>query len=143
MLRDGLGITSNAIQAHAWLNLASAADYPHPDAAAERDEIGQRLNATQMADAQRLAREWKTGSGMGKARVKVAVAPAAAAPKPAQNTSPFPARPAAVPGSTTCNTRCVNGDCYRTYGDGRKRHFQAQHKFNPFTNQWEWDSGNC
>lgn len=44
---------------------------------------------------------------------------------------------------TTCNTRCSNGDCYRTYSDGKKVHFQAKQKFNPFNNQFEWDSGQC
>jgi hypothetical protein len=43
----------------------------------------------------------------------------------------------------TCNTRCNNGDCYRTYNDGRKVRFQARQKWNPFNNQFEWDSGGC
>ncbi|MDD5394586.1 MAG: hypothetical protein PHE17_16345 [Thiothrix sp.] len=43
----------------------------------------------------------------------------------------------------TCKTRCTNGDCYRTYSDGRTVHFQAQMKLNPFTNQMEFDSGGC
>lgn len=55
----------------------------------------------------------------------------------------YPARPAAQPGRTSCNTRCFNGDCYRTYDDGRKVRFRAQHKYNPITRQWEWDSGTC
>ena len=39
----------------------------------------------------------------------------------------YPERPAQRrPGVVTCNTRCNNGDCYRTYGDGRKTHFQAR-----------------
>ena len=66
-----------------------------------------------------------------------------ARPKPVANTSPYPAKPAHQPGRTTCNTRCANGDCYRTYSDGRKVHFQAKQKFNPFNNQFEWDSGQC
>lgn len=55
----------------------------------------------------------------------------------------WPQRPDKIPGTTTCNTRCTNGDCYRVYGDGRKVHFQAPQKFNPFTGQLEWDSGTC
>lgn len=61
----------------------------------------------------------------------------------AQNNSPFPARPAPKPGYTTCNTQCYNGNCYRTYDDGRQVNFQAQQKWNPFNNQFEWDSGGC
>jgi hypothetical protein len=43
----------------------------------------------------------------------------------------------------TCTTRCMNGDCKRTYSDGRKIHFQAKMKWNPFNNQMEFDSGGC
>jgi hypothetical protein len=55
----------------------------------------------------------------------------------------FPARPAKEPGVVKCNTRCYNGDCKRTYDDGRKVRFQAQRRFNSMTNEWEWDSGGC
>lgn len=55
----------------------------------------------------------------------------------------YPARPQARPGYTTCNTRCNNGDCYRTYSDGRKLHFQAQQRYNPSSGSWEYDSGSC
>ena len=55
----------------------------------------------------------------------------------------FPVRPDVKPGRTTCNTRCLNGDCYRTYDDGRKVQFQAKQKWNPLNNQFEWDSGTC
>ncbi|AJR09489.1 sel1 repeat family protein [Photobacterium gaetbulicola] len=59
------------------------------------------------------------------------------------NTSQFPAKPAKVPGRVSCNTRCINSTCYRTYDDGREVKFQAQQKFNAFTGQFEWDSGGC
>lgn len=61
----------------------------------------------------------------------------------ANSDGPWPARPAKRPGVTSCNTRCVNGDCYRTYDDGRHVRFQAQQKWNPFNSQFEWDSGGC
>ncbi|ENO83606.1 hypothetical protein [Thauera linaloolentis] len=50
--------------------------------------------------------------------------------------SMFPARPAKRPGVVTCNTRCINGDCWRTYDDGSKLCFQA-------SSQWKWDEGGC
>lgn len=63
---------------------------------------------------------------------------------PAQNNSShFPARPAKRSGVISCNTRCNNGDCYRTYDDGRQVRFQAQRKYNPISSQWEFDSGSC
>ena len=55
----------------------------------------------------------------------------------------FPAIPVTKLGYITCNTRCVNGDCYRTYSDGSQMHFQAVQRFNALTRQWEWDSGSC
>lgn len=60
-----------------------------------------------------------------------------------QSSSPFPATPPARPGYVTCNTQCNNGDCFRTYSDGRQVRFQAEQKWNPFKNQFEWDSGSC
>ena len=60
-----------------------------------------------------------------------------------QPTDGFPSAPAHRPGVITCNTRCVNGDCFRTYSDGRQVRFQASRRFNPVSGQWEWDSGGC
>ena len=79
---------------------------------------------------------------MGAPRVK-AETPAPAPARTASADGLYPARPAARPGVTTCNTRCVNGDCYRTYDSGRKVRFQARQRFNPLTSQFEWDSGAC
>lgn len=55
----------------------------------------------------------------------------------------FPPRPAKVNGRVSCNTRCINSQCWRTYDNGRKVRFQARQKINPFTNQLEWDAGPC
>lgn len=55
----------------------------------------------------------------------------------------WPARPAAVKGATRCNTQCKNGDCYRTYSDGRKVHFQAKQVWDSVNNTFVWDSGGC
>lgn len=57
--------------------------------------------------------------------------------------TPWPPRPAREANVTRCNTRCLNGDCYRTYSDGRKVRFQAKQEWNPFDNKFEWDSGGC
>jgi len=57
--------------------------------------------------------------------------------------SPYPPTPAAKPGYRTCNTRCTNSSCYRTYSDGKKVNFQAKQKWNSMFNRFEWDSGSC
>lgn len=57
--------------------------------------------------------------------------------------SKYPAAPAHQKGVITCRTNCWNGDCYRTYSDGTKKHFQAPRRYNPMSGQFEWDSGGC
>lgn len=155
MYREGLGVRSDAVVAYSWFSLAASAESPDANAADERDAMTKYMPKNLIAEGQRLAREWKPGMALGKSKLKpvdVASLQAAWADKvgkapdamPAeQPAGQYPARPEAKPGLTTCNTRCVNGDCYRTYGDGRKVHFQARQKWNPFNNQFEWDSGNC
>lgn len=65
-----------------------------------------------------------------------------------RNLAQAPAKPQATPTSTsttrstnrlTCNNQCVNGDCIRTFPDGRKERWQAPRVYNPSTRNWEWD----
>ena len=56
---------------------------------------------------------------------------------------PFPAIPDKVPGVVSCNTKCLNGDCFRTYESGRTMRFQAKSRYNAIEDQWEWDPGPC
>jgi hypothetical protein len=44
---------------------------------------------------------------------------------------------------TTCNTRCINADCWRTYDDGEKVKFRAKRVYDSFSGDWKWDSGSC
>lgn len=69
--------------------------------------------------------------------------PSTAASPAASNSSPWPEIPASKPGYTTCNTNCRNGDCYRTYANGKKVRIQAKQKWNPISGQFEWDAGDC
>ena len=55
----------------------------------------------------------------------------------------YPSKPAPQSGRVVCATSCTNGDCYRTYSNGKQVRFQAQQKFNPFNNQFDWDAGSC
>jgi TPR repeat protein len=71
------------------------------------------------------------------------VATTVAQPAATPSNDLWPARPAPKPGFVTCNTTCQNGDCRRTYSDGRKVRFQAKQVWNSFSNQFEWDSGGC
>jgi hypothetical protein len=61
MYRDGKGITQDYVQAHMWLNLSAAGfiGKEQEQAASLREEIGKKMTPQQIAEAQRLAKEWK------------------------------------------------------------------------------------
>jgi len=55
--RMGQGVSQDLVQAHMWLNLASAQG--NAEARKIRDEIAAKMTPAQIAEAQRLAREFK------------------------------------------------------------------------------------
>ena len=64
MCADGKGVPQDYVQSHMWLNLA-ASRYPASDkenrdiAVKYRDIVAARMTSAQIAEAQKLAREWK------------------------------------------------------------------------------------
>jgi TPR repeat protein len=58
MYRDGRGVPQDYVRAHVWLNLA-ASDTGYTEAAKNRDDVAAKMTPAQIAEAQRLAREWK------------------------------------------------------------------------------------
>jgi TPR repeat protein len=59
MYRDGQGVPQDYLVAHVWLNLAAAHDTYGYGAKRDRDELAAKMTPEQIAEAQRLAREWK------------------------------------------------------------------------------------
>ena len=62
MYDEGQGVPQDYVQAHMWFSLAAAGLPPGEDrnsAAEYRDIVAKLLTAAQIAEAQRLAREWK------------------------------------------------------------------------------------
>ena len=62
MYYAGRGIPQDYIEAHKWFNLAAATDTEKEDrdkAVKERDDVAARMTPAQIAEAQKLAREWK------------------------------------------------------------------------------------
>jgi hypothetical protein len=53
----GHGVPQNYVRAHMWFNLAAAQG--NQDAAGVRDLFEQDMTPAQLAEAQKLAREWK------------------------------------------------------------------------------------
>lgn len=71
MYREGQGVEKDDVQAHKWFNLAAADevnlgltkqsnDYCVDKAREQRDTLAATMTAAQIAEAQRLAREWKS-----------------------------------------------------------------------------------
>ncbi len=61
MYRDGHGVPRDYVQAHMWLSLAASRLPPGSDrdtAVKNRDIIAKLMTPAQIAEAQRLAREW-------------------------------------------------------------------------------------
>ncbi len=62
MYDNGQGVPQDYAQAHMWLNLA-ASRYPPGEnrdkAVKKRDIVAERMTPAQIAEAQKLAREWK------------------------------------------------------------------------------------
>ncbi len=66
MYRKGLGLPQDHIQAHMWYSLAvadSELDQERRVWARNRDRIAEEMTSEQIAEAQRLAREWKPKTG--------------------------------------------------------------------------------
>ena len=66
MYHNGRGVPQDYVQAHMWYNLAASRLSPGKDrdAAVEyRDIVARKMTPAQLAEAQRLAREWKPKSG--------------------------------------------------------------------------------
>ena len=57
MYDNGEGVPQDYVQAHMWYNLAGAQGLEQ--AAKNRDNVAKRMTPAQIAEAQKLAREWK------------------------------------------------------------------------------------
>jgi len=61
MYRDGWGVPQDYVQARMWLNLAASRFPPGTDrdhAVRNRDFVAKHMTRAQIAEAQRMAREW-------------------------------------------------------------------------------------
>jgi TPR repeat protein len=54
----GQGVPEDVVRAHMWFNL-SGAESDYQDARKLRDDLARRMTPAQIAEAQKLAREWK------------------------------------------------------------------------------------
>ena len=63
MYANGKGVPQDFVQAHKWLNLAASRITPRKEddveAQSARDSLAKKMTTSQVAEAQRLAREWQ------------------------------------------------------------------------------------
>jgi TPR repeat protein len=57
MYDQGLGVPEDYVLAHIWYNLAAATGMK--EAVANRDSVAAKMTPAQVAEARKLAREWK------------------------------------------------------------------------------------
>ena len=57
MYEEGHGVAQDYVQAHMWYNIASAQG--HEPASKYRDRLSKKMPASQIAEAQKMAREWR------------------------------------------------------------------------------------
>jgi TPR repeat protein len=72
MYLNGLGVSQDYVLAHMWFNIAASAGAEYNDPARlARDGLAEKMTPEQIAEAQRLAREWldrvRKGGGTGAA----------------------------------------------------------------------------
>ena len=60
MYATGKGVAQDYVQAHKWINLAASRTTGEAqDRRSGRGELAKKMTASQVAEAQRLAREWQ------------------------------------------------------------------------------------
>ena len=88
---NGRGVPKDSVQAYMWLSLA-AEKYPTPLAKVTRDRLAKTMTPQQIAEAQKLSRDWKTrkpiaGSGSAQPAPMPAPAPPDTSSSPGENSS--------------------------------------------------------
>lgn len=155
MYDNGRGVPQLRVVAYALFNLSAAGDPSENNAASKnREGLLETMSRAEIQAGQDLTQELsKPGNFLHALETyvrKPAVKERAAVEplgdgiaKPQTAPDPYPARPAKRRGVVSCNTRCVNADCWRTYDDGKKVRFTAKRRWDSLKNEFVWDSGSC
>ena len=61
MYDNGQGVPQDYVQAHKWYNLAAASG--NKDAVKNREIVAAKMTPAQIAEAEKLVREWKPTTG--------------------------------------------------------------------------------
>ena len=60
---SGEGVPQDYVEAHKWLNLAASRSTGSDQTGIDRDAVAKLMTPQQIAEAQRLAREWRANDG--------------------------------------------------------------------------------
>ncbi|MDE2268083.1 MAG: sel1 repeat family protein [Betaproteobacteria bacterium] len=145
----GQGVRQNPIVAYALYNLAATGGSKL--SVKNRKKLADNLSEAQLEAGQALTRRMQKDGMLKALDAYVREFPKASSARsertanraPASQGGPWPARPARRPGVTTCNTRCVNGSCWRTYDDGRHVHLNVAPTMDPFSGQLTFNAPPC
>lgn len=149
MYANGQGVSQSNIIAYALYNHSSAKDSSSENNALNnRNSIIAKMTNQEIEIGQSLTRNMQTNAISKVITQYLKNQPKASHTKPIEDAKPkasslYPERPAKIPGKTSCNTRCNNGDCYRTYENGKQKHFQVSPTYNPLNSQFEFNPGPC
>jgi TPR repeat protein len=157
MYAKSRGVPQDYVIAYALYNLAASKDHSNSNSAtSNRDAIVSLMSRVQIEAGRALTQQM----GLMKATVAIAkyehnsVTTEHARTMPHERTQivrqqattssgGWPAKPAHRPGVTSCNTQCMNGDCLRTYDDGRHVHLHVSPSIDPFTNEMKFETPPC
>lgn len=51
--------------------------------------------------------------------------------------------PEPVSRQVSCTNQCINGNCLRTFPNGKTERWQAPRTYNSLSGNWEWDTSSC
>jgi hypothetical protein len=146
MYRAGQGVPQNDVAAYALYNLSAA---KNSTASSNRDNLAKLLTEPQIEAAQALTQRMQTVGILKALTSHIKTAAVTRTPiRPEHHAAPrenitWPARPAKQAGVTACNTRCVNGSCWRTYDNGRHVFLNVAPSIDPFSNEMKFNAPPC
>ena len=143
MYEYGDGVAQNALIAYALFNF-SVSNNPsiNNNSISNRQKMSELLNQSQIEEGQFLTRRMKI-DGVSKTIDSFNSSIGESAnPKNLENNM-WPARPAKTQGQTSCNTRCINGSCWRTYDNGQHVHLNVPPSMDPFSGEMTFNTPPC
>ena len=144
------GVAQNSIISYALYNLAASGSQSSNNlATSHRQSISRKMTLSQVEEGQSLTRRMKSKGVLKAIDYETNHNPSSNQRKTeplSKQDSPnnmWPARPAKTQGQTSCNTRCINGSCWRTYDNGQHVHLNVPPSMDPFSGEMTFNTPPC